>query len=250
MAVEVDTGPDEQQGQEQQEGGLQCASSSGTPPARQRMRLVAGAIALALLLLILIPTIIPLMLAWCVVEVLFFMLKSRPEAASLDAQPQPHWPDAAAKHDLSAFNRFLRYSKEAPGGVNYTKYLSGWFLGADVASIRRENVEEFVSYGFCYKSRCVCVCVASVQVCISGAAAARVLGEAQGAGCGMHAAVGARTPPPVLAALCGTCREQLAAEGKGDLAKRMTDQLEQIWDIESPPGGCIICLFAEGTSPS
>lgn len=157
MAVEVDTGPDEQQGQEQQEGGLQCASSSGTPPARQRMRLVAGAIALALLLLILIPTIIPLMLAWCVVEVLFFMLKSRPEAASLDAQPQPHWPDAAAKHDLSAFNRFLRYSKEAPGGVNYTKYLSGWFLGADVASIRRENVEEFVSYGFCYKSRCVCV---------------------------------------------------------------------------------------------
>lgn len=155
MAVEIQTCP-EQQGQEHQEGGLQSASShNSAPPARQRMRLVAGAIVLALLLLILIPTIIPLMLAWCVVEVLFYMLKSRPEAASLDAQPQPHWPDAAARHDLSAFNRFLRYSQEAPDRVDYTKYLSGWFLGADVASIRRENVEEFVSYGFCYKSRCV-----------------------------------------------------------------------------------------------
>lgn len=31
-------------------------------------------------------------------------------------------------------------------------------------------------------------------------------------------------------------RQQLAAEGKGDMPSRMTDQLEQIWDIESPPG--------------
>jgi hypothetical protein len=171
MAVGIaNTAADQQE--LQQEGGLQCASRTDSSSS-SRMRLVAGGIALALLLLILIPAIIPLMLAWCVVEVLFYMLKSRPEAASLDAIPQPHWPEAAAKHDLSAFNRFLRYSREAGSKLDYKKYLSGWFLGADVDSIRRENIEEFVAYGFCYKSRCVVVwpagCVSVLLVLLRGA---------------------------------------------------------------------------------
>lgn len=67
------------------------------------------AIAVVLLLLILIPSIVPLMLAWCVVEVLFWLTRSIPTAAKLDAQPaEGHWPVAAAKHDLTAFNRFLK----------------------------------------------------------------------------------------------------------------------------------------------
>lgn len=69
------------------------------------------AFAAMLLLLILIPATIPIMLAWCVVEVLFWLVSSNPTAAQLDAQPaEGHWPPAAAKHDLTAFERFVRVS--------------------------------------------------------------------------------------------------------------------------------------------
>jgi hypothetical protein len=47
----------------------------------------------------------------------------------------------------------VQYCKEVPGKVDYRKYLSGWFLGEDFNSIKRENIEEFVAYGFCFKSR-------------------------------------------------------------------------------------------------
>lgn len=47
----------------------------------------------------------------------------------------------------------VQYCQEVPGKVDYRKYLSGWFLGADFDSIKRENIEEFVAYGFCFKSR-------------------------------------------------------------------------------------------------
>jgi hypothetical protein len=50
--------------------------------------------------------------------------------------------------------RPLQYCNEAPGRVDYKKYLSGWFLGAPYGEIKRENIEEFVAYGFCYKTRC------------------------------------------------------------------------------------------------
>jgi hypothetical protein len=43
--------------------------------------------------------------------------------------------------------------------VDYKKYLGGWFQGADLKTIKRGNIEEFVAYGFCYKSRCVCAVI-------------------------------------------------------------------------------------------
>lgn len=58
---------------------------------------------------------------------------------------------------------YLQYCKDTPGGIDHGKYLSGWFLGADTNSIRRDNIEDFVAYGFCYKSRCVCSVVIIVS---------------------------------------------------------------------------------------
>lgn len=49
----------------------------------------------------------------------------------------------------------LQYCEGVPGGINQSKYLSGWFKGADMSSIRRGNLEAFIAYGFCYTTRCV-----------------------------------------------------------------------------------------------
>jgi hypothetical protein len=98
--------------------------------APKRLQLVLGgitvAIAVALLLLILLPSIVPLILAWCVLEVLFWLTRSIPTAAKLDAQPaEGHWPDSAAKHDLTAFNRFLKVRKSM--AVSYKPSSTGLF---------------------------------------------------------------------------------------------------------------------------
>lgn len=46
-----------------------------------------------------------------------------------------------------------QYCREAPRGVNAREYLTGWFQGAPFESIKRGNIEEFVIYGFWYRSR-------------------------------------------------------------------------------------------------
>lgn len=83
------------------------------PPGKAHRVLGAITLVLAagLLFLILIPSLIPLLLAWCVVEVLYWMLVTCPTAKQLDAQPaEGHWPPAAEKVDLTHFNRFLKVS--------------------------------------------------------------------------------------------------------------------------------------------
>lgn len=62
-------------------------------------------------------------------------------------------PAAAFSLNSQPLTTTLQYCKDAPGRVDYKKYLSGWFLGADIGSIKRANVEEFVAYGFCYRTR-------------------------------------------------------------------------------------------------
>jgi hypothetical protein len=78
-----------------------------------KRQLLLGAVTLVfagtLLFIILLPAIIPLILAWLVVEVLFWMLVASPTAKQLDAQPEGgHWPPEAEAHDQTAFNRFLK----------------------------------------------------------------------------------------------------------------------------------------------
>jgi hypothetical protein len=70
------------------------------------------ALASVLLLMILIPVFIPLFLAWCVVEVVYWLLRTRPTALQLNAQPpEGHWPPTADKDGgLAAFRRFIKVS--------------------------------------------------------------------------------------------------------------------------------------------
>jgi hypothetical protein len=68
------------------------------------------ALASLLLLLILISAFIPLLLAWCVVEFFYWLLRTRPTAQQLNAQPpEGHCPAMADTDDgLDAFRRFVK----------------------------------------------------------------------------------------------------------------------------------------------
>jgi hypothetical protein len=52
-----------------------------------------------------------------------------------------------------AFDRFLALATALPDAFDREKYLSTWFLNAPYDTIKAGNVEEFVSYGFWYRSR-------------------------------------------------------------------------------------------------
>lgn len=99
--------------EQQQRSRCDISSSRMGPPGKAHRVLGAITLVLAagLLFLILIPSLIPLLLAWCVVEVLYWMLVTCPTAKQLNAQPaEGHWPPAAEKVDLTHFNRFLKVS--------------------------------------------------------------------------------------------------------------------------------------------
>lgn len=78
----------------------------------------------------------------------------RHNAQRLNAQPAGgHRPASADVDGPVVFKRFIKYCEGVPGGINQSKYLSGWFKGADMSSIRRGNLEAFIAYGFCYTTR-------------------------------------------------------------------------------------------------
>ncbi|WIA21765.1 hypothetical protein OEZ85_000927 [Tetradesmus obliquus] len=115
---------------------------------------VLGATSLVLIAYTLYIIIWPLrwrlLLVWPVVEALFFVCVFLPRYDRLNKQPQPHEP---ADHDaMRCWRRFLRYAREVPGGMDTGAYISGWYRGADPSQVKRGNLEEFVAYGFWYRS--------------------------------------------------------------------------------------------------
>lgn len=52
----------------------------------------------------------------------------------------------------------MAVTRALPGRVDAKEYLQQWFCDAPLESIRQENVREMLTYGFFYKTRCVCVC--------------------------------------------------------------------------------------------
>ncbi|WIA42213.1 hypothetical protein OEZ86_009473 [Tetradesmus obliquus] len=121
---------------------------------RTTTRGVLGATSLVLIAYTLYIIIWPLrwrlLLVWPVVEALFFVCVFLPRYDRLNKQPQPHEP---ADHDaMRCWRRFLRYAREVPGGMDTGAYISGWYRGADPSQVKRGNLEEFVAYGFWYRS--------------------------------------------------------------------------------------------------
>jgi hypothetical protein len=52
------------------------------------------------------------------------------------------------------FKRFIRMTRDLPGGIDVREYLQQWFCDAPFERIGRENVAEMLTYGFFYKTRC------------------------------------------------------------------------------------------------
>lgn len=101
-------------------------------------RLVGAAallIAAATLFLILWPLRWSLVSTWVVIEVVFYVLYWRPRYAELTEQPEPHEPKNL--DGMKTFQRFLRFCKDLPKGIDYQAYYSGWFRGAPFCDIKR-----------------------------------------------------------------------------------------------------------------
>lgn len=76
-----------------------------------------------------------LLLLWAVIEALYYVAVFLPRHRHLNRQPEPHEP---ANHEaMKHWRRFIRYSREVPGGMDYQAYLSTWFKGTDFQQIKR-----------------------------------------------------------------------------------------------------------------
>jgi hypothetical protein len=63
-----------------------------------------------------------------------------------------------------AFDRFLAMATALPGAFDREKYSSTWFLNTPYEQIKAGNVEEFICYGFWYRTRCVRGCAQQRQL--------------------------------------------------------------------------------------
>eukprot|EP00878_Enallax_costatus_P011622 GHUV01012131.1.p1 GENE.GHUV01012131.1~~GHUV01012131.1.p1 ORF type:complete len:755 (+),score=214.24 GHUV01012131.1:258-2522(+) len=113
----------------------------------------AGALLIAAytLFAILWPLRWSLLATWLVIEVIFYVFYWRPRYSELNQQPNKHEPKVV--DGAKTFQRFLKFCKDLPHGVDYEGYFSGWFKGAKFRDIKRENAEDFMAYGFWYRSR-------------------------------------------------------------------------------------------------
>ena len=83
-------------------------------------------------------------------ETAFYLFVWRPRYRKFNEQPKKHEPQ---EFDADAlFARFMRFINELPQGVDFQGYLRGWFQGARWEDIKRDNVVEFVAYGFWYRT--------------------------------------------------------------------------------------------------
>jgi hypothetical protein len=101
-------------------------------------RLVGAAsllIAAGILFSILWPLRWSLLSTWVVIEVIFYVLYWRPRYAELNEQPDKHEPKNLDA--MKTFQRFLRFCKDLPKGIDYQAYYSGWFRGAAFSDIKR-----------------------------------------------------------------------------------------------------------------
>lgn len=111
--------------------------------------IVLGYTAVALLRL-LWPYRVQLAAALALAEAAFFFAVWRPRHAALSAAPAKHEPENFNPEQL--FRRFIQFCRELPQGVDFQGYVSGWFLNAPYELIKRDNVVEFLAYGFYYRS--------------------------------------------------------------------------------------------------
>lgn len=77
---------------------------------------------------------------WVVVEVIFYVLYWRPRYAELNEQPEVHEPKNL--DGMKTFQRFLRFCKDLPKGIDYKAYYSGWFRGASFHDIKRGEQQQ------------------------------------------------------------------------------------------------------------
>lgn len=122
--LETQTTPLSPAGTRQLHGpGCHASSSSKLPNSKltsskltsSKLRLAIGAVTLLLaggtLLAILLPHILTLLAAWCVVEVLFWIFVMRHNAQRLNAQPAGgHRPASADENGPVVFKRFIKVS--------------------------------------------------------------------------------------------------------------------------------------------
>ena len=85
-----------------------------------------------------------------VLETAFHFLVWRPRYHKFNVAPELHEPADFDADQL--FARFMRFVNELPQGVDFQGYLRGWFLGARWEDIKRDNVVEFMAYGFWYRT--------------------------------------------------------------------------------------------------
>lgn len=88
------------------------------------------------------------------VEAAFYLLWFLPKYKELNLDPEARRKVPQQKDSARAFQRFLKLSKSLPHGVDVDQYLSIWFRNTPFSDIKRGNVEEFLSYGFWYRTRC------------------------------------------------------------------------------------------------
>ncbi|CAD7697232.1 unnamed protein product [Ostreobium quekettii] len=144
----------------------------------------AGFIGLILLVagvLLCIGGVQGLVKAIAAVEIVFFVFHKF-RYWRLNAQPDQYEPDG---HDgWLHFCRFIRIVEASDKSMlDINSYISVWFRGAPIESIKSENVMDLLTYGFYYKRR-----------------------------------------------------EQLEAEGQGDVAQKMLDELERVYNFKFEKG--------------
>jgi hypothetical protein len=86
-------------------------------------------------------------------EASFYLLWFLPKYHELNQTPAARRRVPPGKTSALAFQRFLDISQSLPSGVDVDQYLSIWFRNAPFSTIKRGNVEEFLCYGFWYRSR-------------------------------------------------------------------------------------------------
>ncbi|WIA08349.1 hypothetical protein OEZ85_007789 [Tetradesmus obliquus] len=100
---------------------------------------------------ILWPLRYSLLATWLVIEIIFYVFYWRPRYNELNQQPEKHEPKVV--DGRKTFQRFLKFCNDLPHGVDYEGYFSGWFKGAPFKDIKRDNAEDFMAYGFWYRTR-------------------------------------------------------------------------------------------------
>lgn len=92
------------------------------------------------LLLILWPLKWRLLAFWLIVEAIFYIHGWLPRYERFNKAPAVHEP---TNYDaMKAWQRFVRYCKEVPGGIDYKAYLQGWYRGMGLKELRRGGSSE------------------------------------------------------------------------------------------------------------